>query len=152
MPCRHGMAVLQRVRRHGMPHLWVHLPIRCLFGPGRQKFPYRLLQIAFAIDKELARDDDVLAFFESSAHLEQASSSVQAEYDLSGLEAPITESDDSFRQATTALGAIIANHMISAVDAYVSGGSPQHERPLAVWAEPGSVGTRWTAFLRLGTP
>jgi hypothetical protein len=64
----------------------------------------------------------------------------------------ITESDDRFRQATTAVGAIIANHLISAVDAYISGGSPQHETPLAVWAEPTMVGTRWTAFLRLGTP
>ena len=64
----------------------------------------------------------------------------------------ITQSDDRFRQATTTIGAIIANHLISAVDAYVSGGSPQRETPLAVWAEPTDVGTRWTAFLRLGTP
>jgi hypothetical protein len=32
----------------------------------------------------------------------------------------IEESDDRFRQATTALGALIANHLISAVDAYLS--------------------------------
>ena len=63
----------------------------------------------------------------------------------------IRKSDDRFRQATATLGALIANHLISAVDAYVSGSAPRRETPLAVWAEPTGVGTRWTAFLRLGT-
>jgi hypothetical protein len=64
----------------------------------------------------------------------------------------IARSDDRFRQATATLGALIANHLISAVDAYVSGASPQHEAPLAVWAEPSGLGTRWSAFFRLGSP
>lgn len=61
----------------------------------------------------------------------------------------ITQSDDRSRQATTALGAIIANHLISAADAYISGGSTHREAPLAVWAEPTRAGTRWSAFLEL---
>ena len=64
----------------------------------------------------------------------------------------ITESDDRFRQATTALGVIIANHFISAVDAYVSGESRHRSTPIAVWAEPSGVGTRWSAVFRLRTP
>lgn len=64
----------------------------------------------------------------------------------------IHESDSRFRQATTALGAIIANHLISAADAYLSGGATPRERPLAVWAEPHAGGTRLSAAFRIGVP
>lgn len=64
----------------------------------------------------------------------------------------IAASDDRFRQATTALGVIIANHLVSAIDAYVSGSSRQGASPLSVWAEPTSSGTRWSAWARIGLP
>ena len=64
----------------------------------------------------------------------------------------IAASDDRFRQATTALGAIIANHLVSAIDAYISGASGRRAAPVSVWAEPTSAGTRWGAVARIGVP
>jgi hypothetical protein len=61
----------------------------------------------------------------------------------------ITRSDDRFRQATTAFAGLMANHLISAADALVSGAQQRRETPLAVWAEPTGGGTRWSAFLHL---
>jgi hypothetical protein len=61
----------------------------------------------------------------------------------------ISASDDRFRQATTALGALIANHLVSAIDAYISGSTEGRRAPLSVWAEPTRAGTRWSAFAHI---
>lgn len=58
-------------------------------------------------------------------------------------------SDDRFRQATTLLGVVIANHLLSAVDAYVSAGSPSAARLRVV---PSYVpGATWALQLTLPT-
>jgi hypothetical protein len=57
----------------------------------------------------------------------------------------IEESDDRFRQATTALGVVIANHLVSAVDAYLSrrgAGSPGTLSFVPSWDAGGS---EWSA-------
>jgi hypothetical protein len=60
----------------------------------------------------------------------------------------IRRSDDRFRQATAALGAVLANHVLSGVDAYVSARlrHPSEVR-LAPWTE--RPGSGWTLTLRL---
>ena len=64
----------------------------------------------------------------------------------------ITESDDRFRGATNALGAVLANHVLSSVDAYLSarGLSPPVEARIA----PGraSTGPRWFGGLSIPMP
>ena len=62
----------------------------------------------------------------------------------------ISESDDRFRQATNVLGAVIANHVVSAIDAFASarGLGPGVEMQLAPFASPD--GLRWHAGIRLG--
>jgi hypothetical protein len=59
----------------------------------------------------------------------------------------IEASDDRYRQATTALGLVIANHLISAVDAYLSSrgrGAPAH---LSVVPGPRTGALTWSAML-----
>jgi hypothetical protein len=59
----------------------------------------------------------------------------------------ITTSDDHFRQATNVLGVIIANHLVSAVDAFLSArglGSRVEARFAPTY---GTRGTRWTALV-----
>ncbi len=65
---------------------------------------------------------------------------------LERYEGLIRESDERFRQATVVFGAVMANHLVSAVDAYVAA------RGLAVEVAPGTgvgagglrVTVRWT--------
>ena len=64
----------------------------------------------------------------------------------------ISASDDRFRQATTAVGALIANHLVSAIDAYITGSKGERRTPLSVWAEPTPAGTRWGAVARIEVP
>jgi hypothetical protein len=61
----------------------------------------------------------------------------------------ITSSDDRFRQATNVLGAIIANHVVSAVDAYLSvrGIATPSEVRVAPTFGPGGGG--WSTWVRI---
>jgi hypothetical protein len=60
----------------------------------------------------------------------------------------IDRSDQRFRQATAALGAVLANHLLSAVDAYVSArGAPVTGMRMTPESVPGGV--RWTISARL---
>ena len=64
--------------------------------------------------------------------------------ELGGL---IEDSDDRFRQATTALGAVIANHLVSAVDAYLSTRSRAMPARFSIVPAPLTVGPSWSAVL-----
>lgn len=64
--------------------------------------------------------------------------------ELGGL---IKASDDRFRQATTALGVVIANHLISAADAYLSSRSSGVLPRLRVEPNPLPGGPAWSAVL-----
>jgi hypothetical protein len=64
--------------------------------------------------------------------------------ELGGL---IKASDDRFRQATTALGVVIANHLISAADAYLSSRSGRASPRLRVVPNPLPGGSVWSAML-----
>lgn len=68
----------------------------------------------------------------------------------------IDESDSRFGQATTALGAVIANHLVSAVDAYLSARGRAGPASLRVVPDLGAKaraahGTGWLLVLRLAT-
>jgi len=64
--------------------------------------------------------------------------------ELGGL---IEASDDRFRQATTALGVVIANHLVSAVDAYLSSRGSGVPARLSIVPAPLTVGPSWSAQL-----
>lgn len=74
----------------------------------------------------------------------------------------IHRSDERFREATTALGVILANHLVSFVDAYLSsagGGTGEPPgagegplRDLRFWWEPGLLGPRVGAGFRVVVP
>jgi hypothetical protein len=66
--------------------------------------------------------------------------------ELGGL---IETSDDRFRQATTALGVVIANHLVSAVDAYLSGRGTGLPARLSIMPNPQAFGPTWNAQLTL---
>jgi hypothetical protein len=61
----------------------------------------------------------------------------------------IEETDDRFRQATTALGIVIANHLVSAVDAFLS--ARGRMAPVRVGFVPGppSHGRAWSAIVTI---
>jgi len=59
----------------------------------------------------------------------------------------IRQSDDRFRQATAAVGAVLANHFLSATDAYLSAGA---RRPAGLRVVPPSEVRGWGLTLRLG--
>jgi hypothetical protein len=66
----------------------------------------------------------------------------------------IRESDEAFRHATTALGVLVANHMVSAVDALVlarlrAAGPDERRLRLRSGLVPGPGGARWAATLTL---
>jgi len=63
------------------------------------------------------------------------------------LGALIEASDDRFRQATSALGIVIANHLVSAVDAYLSSRGQGVAARLRVVPNPLAVGPAWSAVL-----
>lgn len=76
-------------------------------------------------------------------------------WDWSGREAALTryralidESDDRFRQATTAIGVVVANHLLAAGDAYLS--SLPGEPRLRV--TPGGVRGSWRLGFRVAAP
>ena len=56
----------------------------------------------------------------------------------------IRTSDDGFRQATNVLGAIIANHVVSAIDAFVSARGIRTPEMSRIDAMPIATGTRWS--------
>ena len=63
----------------------------------------------------------------------------------------IEDSDDRFRQATTVLGAVLANHLIAGVDAYVSArGLPEAPR-LRVEPVAARTGGRWNVVWSMET-
>jgi hypothetical protein len=64
----------------------------------------------------------------------------------------IVESDDRFRQATNVVGAVIANHLVSAVDAYLS--ARGRSVPVEIRAAPGPRAgrSRWSVRVRLEAP
>ena len=61
----------------------------------------------------------------------------------------IERSDDRFRQATAAMGAVFANHLLSATDGFLSA---RVSRPagIRVTTDPYGRGARWTMTLHLG--
>ncbi len=58
---------------------------------GGEEFPNGFLQVAFAIDQELAGDDDSLTLSESRSYFEPSLSGVESKFDVAGLETPLTE-------------------------------------------------------------
>jgi len=64
----------------------------------------------------------------------------------------ITESDDAYRQATNILGIIIANHVVSAIDAFVSARGLTRGAEIDVMPSYTPVGTRWHARVGVPTP
>lgn len=59
----------------------------------------------------------------------------------------IEASDDRFRQATTAVGAVLANHLVSAIDAYLSARGRTAPAGLAIVPSSHAVGPGWSAVL-----
>lgn len=59
----------------------------------------------------------------------------------------IHRSDDRYRQATAAIGAVLANHLLSATDAYLSARS-RHDVGVRV-APPSPEGRGWTLLVRV---
>lgn len=64
----------------------------------------------------------------------------------------IRRSDDRFRQATSILGLVFANHLVSMVDAYVSSRAPGASVRSAFVPSPGSGGLMWTTRVKLAAP
>jgi hypothetical protein len=64
----------------------------------------------------------------------------------------IDRSDQGFRQATIALGAVVANHLVSAADAYLSARGRRELSHLSFAPDVRPWGTRWTAEVRLPVP
>ena len=62
----------------------------------------------------------------------------------------ISESDERYRQATNVVGAIIANHVVSAVDAYLSARGVPTPSEIRVAPGLGPSGNRWYADVRIG--
>jgi len=115
---------------------------RSLYLPGGSATPVDDPQYQRAITYYRARAYDTLFLWDWTG-----TGNARATY--AGL---IRQSDDRFRQATNVMGVIIANHAISAVDAFLSA------RGLALPADTrfaphmGPSGTRWMALVRLETP
>ena len=61
----------------------------------------------------------------------------------------IRESDERFRQARNVVGAIIANHVVSAIDAYLSARDIPGGVRVQFVPDPGVRGTRWLASVSL---
>lgn len=61
----------------------------------------------------------------------------------------IEESDARFRQATNVLGAVIANHVVSAIDAFVSARGMGERIDLRIAPAPSST-PHWQAVVRIG--
>lgn len=93
-----------------------------------------------------------LGFYEANAYgsafLWDWSTNPGAQGELRDL---IRGSDDRFRQATAALGAVLFNHVVSAVDAYVSG-RPSAGREPRVQMVPVGSGHEIVVVVRVPTP
>lgn len=95
------------------------------------------------------------AYQAALAYYEKRSFGTAYLWDWTGKDAALAEykhlinrSDARFREASATLGAVLANHLLSAVDAYVSArGGPRSA--LRVTPEPGPNGLRWTLSARL---
>ena len=61
----------------------------------------------------------------------------------------IEESDDRFREATNVLGIVIANHVLSAVDAYLAGRGTRSRIDVRVHRPAPSAPMRWRAAVRV---
>lgn len=67
----------------------------------------------------------------------------------------IHQSDEAFRRATQQLGLVLANHLVSAVDAFISGrlatrGVPVHLESGFLPSASGGGDLRWTVMVHLG--
>jgi hypothetical protein len=60
----------------------------------------------------------------------------------------IRKSDEAFRRATSQLGFLLANHLLSAIDAFVSSRLSRNGRPIAVSSTVGPA--RWPAGMQGG--
>jgi hypothetical protein len=61
----------------------------------------------------------------------------------------IEESDERFRQATTFVGVIIANHLVSAIDAFITGRGPTASKPLEFSVTQGPTGLGWSTRVEI---
>jgi len=77
------------------------------------------------------------------------SGSPAAQQDFRGL---ITESDDRFRQATTAVGLVIVNHLISAADALLSSRGVQPPARLSLVPGASTTDHGWRAVVSVPMP
>jgi hypothetical protein len=95
--------------------------------------------------------DDALRYYETRAYGEAFlwdwSDAPEAQAELKHL---IHDSDDRFQEATVVVGLVLANHLVSAVDAYLSTSFKSHEPQLQL--HPSFVGGRrgWTLSLNIG--
>lgn len=64
----------------------------------------------------------------------------------------IDKSDAGFRHATIALGAVFANHLISAADAFLTGRDSESRPHAFLQPDATGRGTRWTARFRIPVP
>jgi hypothetical protein len=101
-------------------------------------------------------DDTDPAYQKALAYYQEHAYGAQYLWDWTGKDADlqqyrhlINRSDQRFREASTALGAVLANHVFSAIDAYLSArGRPEPSLRLAPQAH--GRGLRWTLSARLG--
>jgi len=61
----------------------------------------------------------------------------------------IKDSDDRFRQATTAVGVVIANHLVAAVDAFLRGRGASGSASLEVLPIPTPSASGWSTRIRI---
>lgn len=61
----------------------------------------------------------------------------------------IAKSDGRFRQATNVLGAVLANHVLASVDAYLSARGHASPVRLRLGPAPGGAGSRWLGGLHV---
>jgi hypothetical protein len=107
----------------------------------------------FAAGTEPSEDDP--AYIRALAYYERRAYGPDYLWDWSGKEGAvqryeelIRESDDRFHQATTALGAVLANHLLSGADAFLSA-RLRGEAGLRVTPGSATGRTGWTLALRL---
>ena len=62
----------------------------------------------------------------------------------------IEDSDDRYREATVVLGAVLANHLVAAIDAYLTTPLSSHAPSLRIAPDPRAPTRGWTVSLHLG--
>jgi hypothetical protein len=97
------------------------------------------------------------AYQKALAYYEEHAYGAQYLWDWTGKDAALQQyrhlidrSDQRFREASAALGAVLANHVLSAIDAYLSARG-RTETGLRVAPEASAGGVRWTVSARLGS-